>query len=367
MLSVPFVDLRTQYERIHPEVQAAMAEVFEASWFILGRRLESFEQAFASYCGGGEAVGVGSGTDALHLALRACGIGAGDEVITAAHSFIATALAIDYAGARPVFADIDPATGTLAPAAVAACLTPRTRAILPVHLYGQPAELGPLLEIARAQGLYVIEDACQAHGAEYQGRRVGALGDIGAFSFYPTKNLGAYGDGGLVLTRRPELAERVRLLRNYGQTQKYIHQWRGFNSRLDELQAAILEAKLAHLDAWNAARRRVAARYAAGIRRPGVQLLVERADCTHVYHLYVIRTPQRDALQRWLADHQIGTQIHYPIPIHRQAAYQDLGLPAGSLPETEKLAAECLSLPMYPELTDDQIDWVTATVNAFPG
>ena len=349
---------------LHDEIQAAINKVLDAGWFILGRQVESFERAFAEYCGGGEAIGVGSGTDALHLALRACGIGPGDEVITVSNTFIATALAVDFVGATPVFVDIDPATYCIDVAQIEARITPRTKAILPVHLFGQPADMDPILDMAKGHHLYVIEDACQAHGAEYKGKRVGALGDVGCFSFYPTKNLGAYGDAGLVLTRKPQLAERVRLLHNYGQTRKYVHQIRGFNSRLDELQAAVLEAKLPYLDGWNDARRRIAARYNAGITAPHVVLPGVHKDVRHIYYVYVIRTPYRDALHDWLAACGIGTQIHYPIPIHCQEAFQDLGKVV--LPITEQLAKQILSLPMYPELMDAQVDWVIESVNSFP-
>jgi dTDP-4-amino-4,6-dideoxygalactose transaminase len=249
---------------------------------------------------------------------------------------------------------------------IEARITPRTRAILPVHLFGQPADLHSILALAKTHGLYVIEDACQAHGAEYQGRRVGGIGDIGCFSFYPSKNLGAYGDAGLVLTHNPVLADQMRLLRNYGQTSKYFHRIRGYNTRLDELQAAVLEAKLPYLDAWNDARRRIAARYDAGIHAPHIVLPGVQEHVRHVYHLYVIRTPYRDALREWLLARGIGTQIHYPVPIHRQEAYRDMGLVAGTLPVTERACDEILSLPMYPELSDAQIDWVIESVNAFP-
>lgn len=367
MITVPFVDLQAQYATIRERVQVAINEVLDTGWFILGRHVESFERAFAEYCGGGEAIGVGSGTEALHLALRACNVGPGDEVITVSNTFIATALAIDYVGATPVFVDIDPLTYTIDVTQIEAYITPRTKAIIPVHLFGQPADLDPILALAKTHNLYVIEDACQAHGAEYNGQRVGSIGDIGCFSFYPTKNLGAYGDGGLVLTRDPELAERVRLLRNYGQTRKYFHRLRGYNSRLDELQAAVLEAKLPYLDGWNEARRRIAACYDAGILAPHVTLPGVHENVRHVYHLYVIRTPYRDALQEWLSARGISTQIHYPLPIHGQEAYQNLGLSTGALPVTEQTCNEILSLPMYPELSDVQIDWVIESVNAFRG
>lgn len=367
MMKVPFVDLNAQYAGIRSSVQDAIQEVLDSGWFILGPQVEKFERAFADYCGGGEAIGVGSGTDALHFALRACGVGPGDEVITVSNSFIATALAIDYVGATPVFTEVDPLTYTMDVSEVESLITARTKAILPVHLYGQSADLDPILDIAHRHKLYLIEDACQAHGAEYGGARVGALGDIGCFSFYPAKNLGAYGDGGLVLTRRAELAERVRLLRNYGQAHKYEHVLKGYNSRLDELHAAVLASKLTYLDAWNEARRRIAACYNARIEKTGLVLPAERTGARHIYHLYVIRTPERDALREWLTLHGVHTQIHYPVPIHRQKAYRDLAVPRGGLALTEQLAGEVLSLPMYPELTDAHVDWVIESVNSFHG
>ncbi len=365
MTKVPFVDLNAQYAAIRISVDEAMQEVVDRGWFILGPRVETFETAFADYCGGGEAIGVGSGTDALHLALRACAVGPGDEVLTVSHSFIATALAIDYVGATPVFVDIDPVSYTMDVSNVESSITARTRAILPVHLYGQAVDLDPILDIARRHGLYVIEDACQAHGAEYGGRRVGVLGDIGCFSFYPAKNLGAYGDGGMVVTRRPELADRVRLLRNYGQVRKYDHPSKGFNSRLDELQAAVLLAKLTYLDAWNDARRDIAACYGAGVRADSVALPQAGAKGRHVYHLYVVRTPHRDALQEWLTSRDVHTQIHYPVPIHQQGAFRELAPRQAELSVTEKVAGEVLSLPIYPEMTREQVDWVIESVNQF--
>ncbi len=365
MVTVPFVDLKAQYAAIRDEVDGAIRGVLASGRFILGRQVEAFERAFSTYLGGCETVAVGSGTDALHLALRACGVGAGDEVITVANSFIATALAIGYAGATPVFVDVEPSTQTLDPARLADRITSRTRAVVPVHLFGQPADMAPICAIARERGLRVIEDACQAHGARYGGRPVGTIGDVGCFSFYPAKNLGAYGDGGAVTTRSPELAARVRLLRNYGETRKYHHAIRGYNSRLDELQAAVLAVKLSHLERWNEARRRIAARYDAGLG-PNVAVPTVRDGAHHVYHLYVVRCRRRDALQAWLRERGIETQIHYPIPIHLQEAYSDLGLSPGSLPVTEQASAEVLSLPIFPELTDAQADEVIRAVNAFP-
>ncbi len=357
---VLFNDLRPQYAAIREEIDAAVRRVLERGWFILGPEVEAFEAEFAAYCGARYAVGVGSGTEALHLALWACGVGPGDEVVTVAHTAVPTINAISLTGARPVFVDVDPVTYTMDPAAAAAAITPRTRALLPVHLYGHPADMAPLQALAQRHGLWLIEDAAQAHGAEYRGTRVGRLGHLAAFSFYPTKNLGAYGDGGMVVTDDAALAERLRLLRNYGQTDRYHHQVEGLNSRLDELQAAVLRVKLRHLEAWTAARRERAARYAAGL--PGVRTPTEAPGARHVYHLYAVHVPQRAQVQERLAAAGIGTLVHYPIPAHLQPAYAHLGVPRGALPVTERLADEELSLPMYAELPLEQVDYVAATL-----
>ena len=306
-----------------------------------------------------------SGTDALHLALRAVGIGPGDEVITVANAGVPGVAAIELAGGRPVFVDVDPTTYTMNPALIEQAITSRTRAILPVHLYGHPADMDPILKIARRYGLMVVEDAAQAHGARYKGRRVGSIAHIGCFSFYPTKNLGGCGDGGAVVTNDPDLAERVRLLRQYGWEKQYYSTLRGVNSRLDELQAAILRVKLRHLERWNARRRRLAARYADLLDGSPVSLPAETPGVVHVYHLYVIRTPHRDALRERLRRMGIGTGVHYPLPAHLQTAYRDLGWQPGSLPVTEQLAGEVLSLPMFPELTEDEVERVAAAIRAF--
>jgi dTDP-4-amino-4,6-dideoxygalactose transaminase len=366
LVTVPFLDLKAQYATIKEEIDTAVQDVLTSGWFILGRQVEAFERAFSEYIGGCETVAVGSGTEALHLALRACDVGPGDEVITVANSFIATALGISYVGARPVFVDIDAETHTLDPAQLAGCITSRTKAVVPVHLFGQPADMDAICGIAEEKGLYVIEDACQAHGARYKGQPVGTIGDAGCFSFYPGKNLGAYGDGGAVTTRNGDLAARLRLLRNYGQTRKYYHSLRGFNSRLDELQAAILAVKLRHLEDWNEARRSVAARYDRELG-PNVAVPRTREGSHHVFQLYVVRTRLRDKLQAWLAGRGIGTQIHYPVPIHLQDAYADLGVPRGSLPVTEEASSEVLSLPIFPELAEAQVRHVIDAVNSFSG
>ena len=359
---VPFNDLRPQYAAIRAEIDAAVAGVLARGWFVLGPEVEAFESEFAAYCDARHAVGVGSGTEALHLALLACGVGPGDEVVTVAHTAVPTINAISLTGARPVFVDVDPDTCTMDPSAAAAAITPRTRALLPVHLYGHPVDVAPLRDLARRHGLRLIEDAAQAHGAAYHGTRVGTLGDLAAFSFYPTKNLGAYGDGGMVVTDDAALAERVRLLRNYGQTDRYHHQIEGLNSRLDELQAAVLRVKLRYLEGWTAARRERAERYTARIQRARAPR--EASWARHVYHLYVVHVPRRAAVQQALAAAGIDTLVHYPIPAHLQPAYAHLGVARGSLPVTERLADEALSLPLYPELPMDQVERVAAALEA---
>lgn len=369
MERVPFGDLKLQYRTLQPEIDEAVRSVLDSGWFVLGKSVSEFEKAFTDYCGAPFAIGVGNGTDALQLALMACGIGPGDEVITAPNSATFTALAISGVGARPTFVDIDPSTYNLDPDKLADAITPRTRAVIPVHLFGQPAPMDPIMELAKGRGLFVIEDAAQAHGARYQGRQVGTIGDLGCFSFYPSKNLGAYGDGGLVTTSDAELADRVRMLRHGGQKTRYDHRLLGMNSRLDELQAAILLAKLPHLETWNERRRHIAALYTAILSDTDLELPTEAAGGRHVYHLYVVRTPHRDALQQYLADRGIETAIHYPTPIHLQEAYRWLGLGPGSFPVAERLASQLLSLPIYPELTDSKVrrvadairDWSTVT------
>ena len=359
-LSVPAVDLLGEYRSIQAEIDAAVARTLHSGWYILGREAASFEEEFAAFlqARGGDAlacVGVNSGTDALQLALMACDVGPGDEVITVAHTAVATAAAISLTGATPVFVDIDPQTYTMDPAALAAAITPRTKAVIPVHLYGHPAEMEQILAVAAQARIRVIEDCAQAHGAHYRGRCVGGLGDLGCFSFYPTKNLGAMGDGGAVVSRDPELAERVRLLREYGWTPaaRYVSQVQGMNSRLDEMQAAILRAKLAHLEAWNEARRQVAAWY-ADLRPDTLVKPVERAGCEHVYHLYVVRVAERDAVRRELAESGVGSGIHYPVPIHMQPAYKGTAGMRHDLSRTEKAAGEILSLPMHPHMSHEQ-------------
>jgi dTDP-4-amino-4,6-dideoxygalactose transaminase len=363
---VPFVDLVAQYQSIAEEIDRAFHEVTASAEYILGARVQAFEEEFAQFVGAEHAVGVGNGLDALRLGLLALEIGPGDEVIVPANTYIATALAVSEVGADVVLADCDPETYNVDPDAVAAAVTSRTRALLPVHFTGQAAEMGPLLDLAASNGLAVVEDAAQAHGTLYEGRPCGSLGNLACFSFYPGKNLGAYGDAGMVTTNDASVAERTRRLRNYGERAKYDHVVKGVNSRLDGLQAAFLSVKLAHLPAWNEARLDHADEYAAELAGVGDLVLQKRApDSTHVYHLFVVETPERDALREHLTDRGIQTGIHYPIPIHLQEAYRDLGLGPGAFAQAERLARQSLSLPMYPELTSAQIGTVTAAVREF--
>jgi dTDP-4-amino-4,6-dideoxygalactose transaminase len=362
---IPLVDLKANYAPIKDEIHRAWDEVLNGMHLFLGPNVQAFESEFAAYCGVEHAIGVSDGTNAVHLALRACGIGPGDEVITVSHTFIATVEAILLSGATPVFVDIDPRTFTMDVSQVESRVTPKTRAILPVHLYGQCADMDPLMEIARRHNLFVIEDACQAHGAEYKGRKAGSLGDAAAFSFYFTKNLGAYGEGGMVTTKDAGLAKQVRMLRDHGSERRYYHDYLGWNARLDELQAAALRIKLPHLDQWNDQRRRNAALYNQSLEQLGLILPCEDPNNRHVYHLYVIRTPQREAMRQYLNEHGVGTGIHYPVPNHLQNTLKHLGYEPGSLPVTESVAGEILSLPMYAELTEDQIRYVSGQVKDF--
>jgi dTDP-4-amino-4,6-dideoxygalactose transaminase len=356
---VPFVDLGAQYASIQDEIDAAIREVIAANAFIGGPFVRRFEEAFAAFCGTAHAVGVGSGTDALELALEACGIGPGDEVVTVPTSFIATTEAISAVGATIRFAEVEPETGNLDPEAFAAALTPRTRAVIPVHLYGQPAEMDPILAIARERGIRVVGDAAQAHAARYRGRPIGTLGDAVCFSFYPGKNLGAYGDAGAVVSDDAEITERIRMRRNHGRTEKYEHLIEGCNSRLDGLQAAILSVKLRHLEAWTRSRQGHAAAYSAALAGvPDLALPPFDPEAPSVQHLYVVRTPQRDAVLGELKARGIGAAIHYPIPLHLQPAYAHLGHARGDFPHAERFCAQCLSLPMCPELSEAQRDRV---------
>lgn len=363
---VPFVDLKTQYQSIAGEIDQAMAAVVVNADFVLGKDVGLFEQEFADYCEASCAVGLDSGLSALELTLRAYGIGEGDEVITVSHTFIATVSSISCTGARPVLVDIDRDTYNIDILQIENAITSRTKAIIPVHLYGQPAEMDKILEIARDRNLLVIEDACQAHGALYRGHRVGALGDAGCFSFYPGKNLGAFGDGGMFVTNDAAIAERVRMLRNYGQSEKYHHVFKAYNRRLDTLQAAVLRVKLRYLEEWNASRQRAARLYDELLKDVnGVTTPRLVPDSSHVYHLYVIQHPQRDALMSYLREHGVSPNLHYPLPVHLQPCYADLGLQRGSLPVTEHVASTVLSLPMYPEITAEQIQHVCNHIESF--
>lgn len=361
-LLIPFVDLKAQYRSIKPEVDAAIADVLENSAFILGRHAAAFEEDFAAYCHAPYAIGVNSGTSALHLAMLAAGIGPGDEVITVPFTFIATVAAIGYTGARPVLVDIEPAGYAIDPGKIEAAVTKRTKAIVPVHLYGQPADMDPILEIARRHKLIVIEDAAQAHGADYKGRRVGSLADIACFSFYPSKNLGAYGEGGAVVTANPKFNRTVRMLRDWGAEQRYHHVLKGYNYRLEGMQAAILRVKLRRLDEWTACRQAAAREYTRLLEGSGTTPPRIMPYGTHVFHAYALRTPQRDRVHRFLQEKGVQTGIHYPVPIHLLEAWSDLGYPKGSFPVAEQMALEELSLPIYPEITPAQIGFVASAI-----
>jgi dTDP-4-amino-4,6-dideoxygalactose transaminase len=364
-MKVPFGDLRRQYLAMRQEIDEAVQRVFERGWFILGVEGENFEREFASYIGVKHAVGVGSGTEAIHLALRAVGVEAGDEVITVPNTCVPTVSGIWAAGALPVLVDVDERSFTLDPKHLEAAITPKTRAILPVHLYGQAADLEPIMEIARRHNIKVIEDAAQAHGATYKNRKLGSIADAAAFSFYPSKNLGANGDGGAVTTNDDEIAERLKRLRNYGQEKRYFHTTKGTNSRLDEVQAAILSAKLKHLDGWNQRRKEIARVYDEGITHPLIQKPEQMAYAQHNFHLYVIRCRKREALQSYLNDKGVVTLIHYPVPIHLQEAYSDLQKTSGDYEVSEMLAQQILSLPIFPELTYDEALYVVDCINSF--
>ena len=359
---IPYLDLPAQYRSIKSEVDAAVARVLESAHFILGEEVSAFERDFARYCQAAECIGVNSGTSALHVALLAEGIGPGDEVITVPFTFVATASAIGYTGAKPVFVDIEPDYYTIDVSKIEAAITPRTRAIMPVHLYGQPADMDPILEIAKRRGLVVIEDAAQAHGSEYHGRRCGSMAGIAGFSFYPGKNLGAYGEGGMVVTNNPDFARRIRMQRDWGAEKKYEHVMEGFNYRMDGIQGAILRVKLRHLEQWTEQRRQVASWYAEMLDPEVVRMPKARPGCRHVYHVYAIRSGDRDRLREALTAQQIQTGVHYPIPVHLQPAHADLGYHAGDFPVAEQVAREVLSLPIFPEMTREQVATVAAAV-----
>ncbi len=354
-MNIPMVDLKIQFETLRDDIEKGFRQVLETTHFILGPQGRSLEEEVAAYCGVKHAVGVASGTDALHLALRAAGIGPGDEVITPAFTFIATAEAISYTGAVPVFVDIDPHTFNIDPELIEAAITPSTRAILPVHLFGQPADLEPIEALCRKHGLKLIEDCAQSFGADYRGRKTGAFGEFGCFSFFPSKNLGCYGDGGMVVTNDDALAQSVRVLANHGSRQRYHHSVIGYNSRLDELQAVVLRAKLPHIDTYNSARRRNASLYDERLKGCDVRPPVQDGKGTHVFHQYTLLSTRRDALHKALGDAGIASAVYYPIPLHRQEVYRERFAHV-SLPITERVATQVLSLPMYPELTGEMID-----------
>jgi len=359
---VPTLDLKAQYRSIKPEIDAAIAGVLDSSQFVLGPEVAKFEQEFAAYCGTSECIALNSGTSALHLALLSAGVGPGDEVITVPFTFVASVAAVVYTGARPVLVDIDPRCFNMDPTKIEAAITSRTKVILPVHLYGQPADMDPITEIARRRKLIVIEDAAQAHGAKYKGRPAGSIGDMGCFSFYPGKNLGAYGEGGAVTTNNAEFANKIRMLRDWGQDRKYHHLLHGFNYRMEAFQGAILRVKLRHLEHWNEARRAIIDQYNQLLAGSCVERPSEMPWARHVYHQYTIRTNRRDRLQQALQAKGIQTGIHYPVPAHLQPAYADLGYRRNSLPESEKAAEQVLSLPLFPEMTKDQIEMVAQAV-----
>ena len=373
MEAIPFFDLKRQYALLEEQIQKVLNTFFKKGRYILGENVEKFEEEFASYCGCQYGIGAGSGTEAIHLSLLSCGIGSGDEVITVPNTAVPTVSAISLTGAKPVFVDIDSVTYTIDVDRLADKLkqeveikgNKKIKAIIPVHLYGHPADMDPIIELAKKYGLKVIEDACQAHGAEYKGRKVGSSGDAGCFSFYPTKNLGGYGDGGMVVTNTRELRDRLIMLRNYGQKKRYYHSIKGINSRLDELQAAVLLIKLKYLDRWNNSRREKAEQYNGTIKNDSIIKPFQAEYAGHVYHLYVVRCRERDKLIHFLSSNQIGTLIHYPVPVHLQEAYKDLNLTRGMYPVAEKYADEILSIPLFPELKDEEIEYTCNTIDSF--
>ncbi len=365
-VEIPFADLRPMHDEIRADLDAAYKKVMDNSWFIQGRELEAFEKEFAEYVGVKHCIGVATGLDALYLVLKAYGIGAGDEVIVPSNTFIATALAVSYAGATPVFVEPVLESFNIDASRIEAAITPKTRAIMAVQLQGRCCDMDEINRIAKAHGLKVIEDAAQAHGSKYKGKMAGALGEAAGFSFYPGKNLGALGDGGGVTTNDDELAAKVRALGNYGSDYKYHHIYKGTNSRLDEMQAAFLRVKLPHLDKWNENRRQIAARYLAEIKNPLIKLPLATSEIyEHIYHVFVIRCEKRNELEKYLANNGIHTVKHYPIPMHMQQAYADLHIPEGALPIAEEISRTVLSIPMYYGMTDKQVDYIIATLNAF--
>src|SRR4030066_608182 len=359
MRKISLVDLKAGFEPIKDEVMRAIESVFSHMNLYIGPNVQALEEEFASYCGAKYAIGVGSGTEALHLALLSCGVGKGSEVITSPNTFFATVEAIAYTGAKPVFVDIDPFTYTIDSSLIEGKISSKTKAIIPVHMYGQSADMKPILELSKKYGLKVIEDACQAHGAEYHNKKCGSIGDAGCFSFYFTKNLGGYGEGGMVVTNNHDIAEKVRLFRNHGHKSKYEHSVMGYNNRLDELQAAILRIKLKYLDSYNEKRREIAKKYNALLENTPLSLPKEADNRKHVYHLYVVRINERDELQEYLNERGISTGIHYKVPIHLQEACKQYNYKPGDIPQVEKACGEILSLPIYPELKDGDIKYIT--------
>jgi len=364
---IPLVDLQAQYQSIKGEIDSAIAEVVESCQFILGPKVAAFEEDFAAYCQTRFAIGLNSGTSAIHLALLAAGVGPGDEVITVSYTFVATVAGILYTGARPVFVDIDPLTCNLDPAKLEAAITSRTKVIMPVHLYGTCADMDPILECARRHNLIVIEDAAQAHGAEYKGQRAGSMGELACFSFYPGKNLGAYGEAGAVVTNNEKYVQPLRELRDQGQSAKYLHNRVGYNYRMEAIQGAVLGVKLKHLNDWTDARRRHAQAYSSALADSGIRLLAEPAGSKSVYHIFPLFTDQRDALRNFLHANGISTGVHYPIPVHLQRGFSNLGYGEGDLPQTEQVCREVLSLPMYPELTNETVMQIANSVRQFCG
>jgi len=364
---IPLVDLQAQYQSIKGEIDSAIAEVVESCQFILGPKVAAFEEDFAAYCQTRFAIGLNSGTSAIHLALLAAGVGPGDEVITVSYTFVATVAGILYTGARPVFVDIDPLTCNLDPAKLEAAITSRTKVIMPVHLYGTCADMDPILECARRHNLIVIEDAAQAHGAEYKGQRAGSMGELACFSFYPGKNLGAYGEAGAVVTNNEKYVQLLRELRDQGQSAKYLHNRVGYNYRMEAIQGAVLGVKLKHLNDWTDARRRHAQAYSSALADSGIRLLAEPAGSKSVYHIFPLFTDQRDALRNFLHANGISTGVHYPIPVHLQRGFSNLGYGEGDLPQTEQVCREVLSLPMYPELTNETVMQIANSVRQFCG
>jgi len=364
---IPISDIKRQYDSIKKEIDEAISEVFKESWFILGKQNESFEREFASYINTSYAVGVGSGTEAIHLSLVAAGVGNSDEVITVPNTAVFTISAITFSGAKPILVDIDENNFLMNVSNIEKAITNKTKAIIPVHLYGQCADMDAIMAIAKKYKLMVIEDACQAHGAEYKGKKVGSIGDFGAFSFYPSKNLGCYGDGGMITTNNPDMAIKLRMLRNGGQEKRYYHKIKGFNSRLDEIQAAVLRVKLKYLDKWNDMRRKNAKLYDTLITSGKIIKPKEMPYCTHVYHLYVIKTEKRDELSNYLKEKGIQTLIHYPVPVHMQEAYNDLNMKKGQYAAAENCAKHILSLPMFPELSESEIETVAEALNNYYG